>query len=45
VVTVESEVVSVQGRKVMVHGRICTGNLVFAQAECLCIVLPEEKRG
>jgi acyl-coenzyme A thioesterase PaaI-like protein len=43
VVTVESEVVSVEGRKVMVHGRICSGETVFAEAECLCITIPEKK--
>lgn len=37
VVTVESEVVSVEGRKVMVHGRICSGDAVYAEAQCLCI--------
>jgi len=42
VVTVESEVVSAEGRKVMVHGRICTGETVFAEAECLCITIPEK---
>ncbi|OHB25044.1 MAG: thioesterase [Desulfuromonadaceae bacterium GWC2_58_13] len=40
VVTVESKVVSAEGRKVMVHGRICRGETVFASAECLCITLP-----
>lgn len=42
VVTVESDVVSVEGRKVMVHGRICHGETVFADAKCLCITLPEK---
>jgi len=42
VVTVESRIVSVEGRKVMVHGRICLGETVFAEAECLCITLPEK---
>lgn len=40
VVTVETEVVSVEGRKVMVHGRICSGETVFAEAQCLCITIP-----
>lgn len=40
VVTVESKVVSAEGRKVMVHGRICHGETVFAEAECLCITIP-----
>jgi len=39
VVTVESEVVSAAGRKVMVHGRICSGETVYAAAECLCITI------
>ena len=42
VVTVESKVVSAEGRKVMVHGRICSDSDTYAQAECLCITLPEE---
>ena len=42
VVTVESEVVSAEGRKVMVHGRICSGETVFAEAECLCITIPDQ---
>jgi acyl-coenzyme A thioesterase PaaI-like protein len=42
VVTVESRIVSAEGRKVMVHGRICLGEIVFAEAECLCITLPEK---
>ena len=42
VVTVESRIVSAEGRKVMVHGRICLGETVFAEAECLCITLPEK---
>jgi acyl-coenzyme A thioesterase PaaI-like protein len=40
VVTVESRVVSAEGRKVMVHGRICRGKTVYAEGECLCITLP-----
>ncbi len=40
VVTVESEVVSAEGRKVLVRGRICRGETVFAEAECLCITVP-----
>ena len=42
VVTVESEVISIQGRKIMVHGRICHGETVYAEAECLCITIPEK---
>ena len=40
VVTVESRVVSAAGRKVMVHGRICHGETVYAEGECLCITIP-----
>ena len=39
VVTVESEVISTEGRKVMVHGRIRSGDTVFAEAKCLCITI------
>ena len=42
VVTVESEIVSAEGRKVMVHGRICKNERVFAAGECLCITLPQK---
>ena len=42
VVTVESSVVSAKGRKVMVHGRICLGEKVYAEGECLCITIPEK---
>ena len=40
VVTVASEVVSAEGRKVLVRGRICRGETVFAEAEALCITIP-----
>jgi acyl-coenzyme A thioesterase PaaI-like protein len=40
VVTVESRVISAQGRKVMVHGRIFSGDTTYAEAECLCITIP-----
>ncbi len=40
VVTVESRVVSAQGRKVMVHGRLFCDDAVYAEGECLCITLP-----
>lgn len=39
VVTVESEVVSVNGRKVLVKGRVCSGSAIYAEAECLCIAI------
>ena len=38
VMQVESEIVSVEGRKVMVHGRIVDPEgIVFSEAECLCV--------
>ena len=40
VVTVESRVISAKGRKVLVHGRIFSGEITYAEAECLCITLP-----
>jgi acyl-coenzyme A thioesterase PaaI-like protein len=40
VVTVESRVVSAEGRKVKVHGRICLGETVYAEGDCLCITIP-----
>ena len=40
VVTVESRVVSAEGRKVMVHGRIFRDETVYAEGECLCITIP-----
>ena len=40
VVTVESRIISAEGRKLMVHGRICRGETVFAEAKCLCITIP-----
>lgn len=43
VVTVESKVVSAEGRKVMVHGRIFCGETTYAEAECLCITIPPKK--
>lgn len=39
VVTVETEVVQVAGRKVTVNGQICQNETIFATAECLCIVI------
>jgi len=41
VVTVESTVTSAEGRKVKIRGRIRQGETVFAEAECLCVTLPE----
>ncbi len=40
VVTVESRVVSAEGRKVKVHGRICSGETIYAEGDCLCITIP-----
>ena len=40
VVTVESRVVSAEGRKILVHGRIFCGRAVYAEGECLCITIP-----
>ena len=40
VVTMESRVVSVAGRKIMVHGRIFCGDTMYAEGECLCITIP-----
>ncbi len=43
VATVESSIASVDGRKVLVKGRLRSGDTVYAEAECLCITLPEKK--
>lgn len=40
VVTVESRVISVKGRKIVVHGRIFCEETTYAEAECLCITIP-----
>jgi acyl-coenzyme A thioesterase PaaI-like protein len=40
VVTLESRVVSAEGRKIMVHGRLFCGETVYAEGECLCITIP-----
>jgi acyl-coenzyme A thioesterase PaaI-like protein len=42
VVTVESRVISAEGRKVLVHGRIYCKKKVYAEGECLCITLKEK---
>jgi acyl-coenzyme A thioesterase PaaI-like protein len=39
VVTVETKVVSAEGRKIMVHGRIYSGKTTYAAGECLCITI------
>ena len=44
VVQVTTRVVSVEGRKVMVHGQICSlDGTVYATGECLCITLTEQQ--
>jgi len=41
VVQVDSTIVSVEGRKIMVHGTIHgPGGVVYAAADCLCITIP-----
>lgn len=40
VVTLESRVVSAEGRKIMVHGRIFCGKSTYVVGECLCITIP-----
>lgn len=40
VVTLESRVISAEGRKVMVHGRLFCDNTLYAEGECLCITIP-----
>lgn len=40
VVTVETNIISAEGRKIMVHGRICRNGTVYAEGEALCITLP-----
>lgn len=39
VVTVESRIISAEGRKVKVNGRICRGETLYAEGECLCITI------
>jgi acyl-coenzyme A thioesterase PaaI-like protein len=39
VVTVETKVVSAEGRKIMVHGRIFCEKTTYAVGECLCITI------
>lgn len=42
VATVVSTVLSAEGRKIKVQGRLVQGETVFAEAECLCITLPQK---
>lgn len=44
VVTMESRIISAEGRKVMVHGKICSGETVYAEGECLCITIPRQPK-
>lgn len=39
VVTLEGRVISAQGRKVMVHGKLFCKKTVYAEGECLCITI------
>jgi acyl-coenzyme A thioesterase PaaI-like protein len=39
VVTVETKIVSAEGRKVMVHGRIYCDKTTYVAGECLCITI------
>ncbi len=43
VVSVETKVVSAEGRKVMVHGRIYCDKTTYAVGECLCITIQADK--
>ncbi len=45
VVTVDSEIVDVNGRKITVKGRIRQGETVFAEGECLCIARKKSGEG
>lgn len=46
VVQVNTRIDSVKGRKVMVHGDICSlGGAVYATAECLCITIDIKDQG
>lgn len=40
VITVEGKVISAEGRKVLVHGKVFCGKHVYAEGECLCITIP-----
>lgn len=43
VVQLDSEIVSAEGRKVLVKGKLTDGaDTLYAEAECLCITLPEK---
>src|SRR5512137_2998051 len=36
----QNEVVSIEGRKIMVHGRLFHGETLYAEGKCLCITIP-----
>ncbi|MFZ2949554.1 MAG: PaaI family thioesterase [Desulfuromonadaceae bacterium] len=40
VVTVETKIISAEGRKILVHGRIFCEKTTYAVGECLCITIP-----
>jgi len=43
VVQLDSQIISAQGRKVLVKGRLTNGDgLLYAEGECLCITLPQK---
>lgn len=42
VVSVETKVVSAEGRKVLVHGRIYCEKTTYAVGECLCVTIQPE---
>ncbi len=44
VVQVNTKLVSVQGRKILVHGEVCgLDGVIYATGECLCIALTKEQ--
>jgi acyl-coenzyme A thioesterase PaaI-like protein len=44
IVEIESKIISINGRKILVHGRITDGNnFVYAEADCLCITIVGKK--
>lgn len=43
VVQVSSRIEQEKGRKLRVTGRICSGEVVYARADCICIEIPAKK--
>jgi acyl-coenzyme A thioesterase PaaI-like protein len=42
IVEIESKIISIEGRKIVVHGRITDGKkTIYAEADCLCITIIE----